>query len=891
LGTTTPPVPDKRFEQGTIGREIERLADIRPDHPAVVFPGSAPLSYLQLRCLIDEIDIVLRMAGFGRSARIAIALPSGPHAALAIVAVACVAVAVPLNPKQTLDEIHRCLAVLRPDAVLLQMGSDSAARRVAERNGLAILEGTPTKQGLLGLTIVAPPADNVAPGGEPEPDASAFILQSSGTTADQKLIPFSHRNMLAAATRLQTWFKLTPQDRCLSAVPVYYSHGLKVTVFTPLLTGGTLAFPTNPSKLDYSEWFGTLRPTWYSAGPTLHRLIFDHAKFTPGAKTMHALRFVLSGGAPLPGDIQEGIQEVLGVPVLEHYGSSEAAQIAANLPAPGRSKLGTCGLPWPGTVIVVGEDGYQLPHGEPGEILVRGPTVMSGYLNAPELNHESFVNGWFKTGDIGSLDEEGFLKFCGRQKELINRGGEKIWPTEIDEALRRHPSVAEAAAFAVPHRRLGEDIAAAVVIRTGFTASPIELRRYLSEQLVAFKVPRRIYVVDQLPHGTTGKVLRRKLSDTLGTVVSPTPPATNSSNNIQLSSQLVEIWRRILRSSSLAIDDDFFDNGGDSLLAVEFLSELECLIGRPVPTSIMFEATTIRQLTQRLSDEDGRQPKPLIQISSSGRRTPLIFFHGNPSGGGYVARFAKLLGTDQPLLVVVPHGLDDQDIPLSLEAMAADRLHSILNAQPEGPYRLGGYCVGGLVAFEVARLLIASGKKVEIVAMIDPPTLNARRSVQGLLSFFERAALSDSYAAQRIIASTWCYLTRIERLSILAPEQRWAWTKNKARGVARLGADWLRLVFRPRKRPLEDPTPFPKPAGYLPFDDFVREYSGAMSRYIPAPLAVRVICYSAEYPSGAWRRISPDLEVIKLSGSHYAFTVDPSEVVNHLRRRLDESIA
>ena len=323
-----------------------------------------------------------------------------------------------------------------------------------------------------------------------------------------KLIPFSHRNMLAAAARLQAWLGLTPQDRCLSVIPLFYSQGLTVTCFTPLLTGGAVAFPTDASKFDYSEWFSVLKPTWYSAGPTLHRLVFDQIKHRANAKAGHALRFVL--GAPFPRDVQEGLSNALGVPVLEHYGSSEAAQIAANLPPPGLSNVVTCGIPWPDTLMIAGDDGRQLLPKEQGEILVRGPTVISGYLDALDLNRISFVDGWLKTGDVGSLDEDNFLTLHGRKDDLIDRGGEKISPAEIDDALTRHPAVAEAAAFSVPHPRLGEDVAAAVVLHPGMTATPAEIRGYLREQIASFKIPRRIFLCDQLPRGQTGKVMRRR---------------------------------------------------------------------------------------------------------------------------------------------------------------------------------------------------------------------------------------------------------------------------------------------------------------------------------------------------------------------------------------------
>jgi 4-hydroxybenzoyl-CoA reductase gamma subunit len=874
-------MPSRKVGQGTVARAIERQSETRPDQAAVVCTGYAPLSYRELQNLINQMRAELRAAGFGANARIAIALPSGPHAALAIVAIACSAVAVPLNPKHTLDEIEKSFATLRPEAVLLLRGSDSAARRAAERKGLAIVEAIPASEGTLGLKVVAPQAITAAPPDEPDPEAPAFILQTSGTAAEPKSIPFSHRNMLAAAARLEAWFKLTPQDCCLSVSPVYYSHGLKVTVFTPLLTGGTVAFPADPSQFDYSEWFGTLRPTWYSAGPTLHRLIFDKTESIADAKTKHSLRFVLSGGAPLPRNILEGLQCALDVPVVEHYGSSEAAQIAANLPSPGRSKVGTCGIPWPGTVMIVDEDGRRLPAGEQGEILIGGPTLISGYLDAPELNRACFVDGWFKTGDIGSLDNDGFLILHGRLKDLINRGGEKVSPPEIDATLMRHPAVAEAAAFAVPHERLGEDVAAAVVLKPGVAASPLELRAYLSDRLAAFKVPRRIVIVDQLPKGLTGKVLRRRLSESFGTTMGPAAAATRS-NDVDLSSQLIGVWERLLKTTSITIDDDFFDKGADSLLAAELLIEVERLIGRKVPSSLLFEATTIRQLMQTLSEEENIQAKALFQMSSNGKQRPFIYFHGDGGGGRYVMKLASLLGSDLSMFVVAPHGLDNTPVPSSIEAMAADRLPLIMEAQPKGPYRLGGYCIGGLVAFEVARLLIAAGEKVEMVAMIDAPTANARPSIRALLSFLNLVQPFGGSVVEFIIARTWFRLqlviARLESFLKRRPSEWWPKIKAKTRTFV------VDCMYR---LGVTDQAGDPNRV-WIALNDFPRAYAIPGSRYLPKPLSVRIIYFSAAYSWQPWRRISSDIQAIKLSSDHYSVVRDPTELANHLRVLLQE---
>jgi oxalate---CoA ligase len=875
--------------KGTLGAKIRLHAETQPDHAAMVSTGFVTLSYRELQYQINEVQAALRRIGLARSALIAVAMPNGPQAALAIVAVSCSAVCIPLNPHQTVHEIERCLAAVRPDAILLMKGDGSAARQAAQAGGVTIIEAVQAKADVLGLDITGPSAAAIASDepDEPGPEAPAFILQTSGTTAEPKLIPFSHRNMLAAASRLKAWYDLTPQDCCLSATPLFYSHGLKVTVFTPLLSGGTVAFPMDASKFDYSEWFGGLKPTWYSAGPTLHRLVLDQINSGAAARGNHSLRFVVSGGAPLPRAVLDGLQDSLGVPVVEQYGTSEAAVVASNSPSPGRSKPGTCGVPAPNTVRIVADDGRQLPPGEQGEILIGGPSLILGYLHAPQLNRACFVDGWYRTGDIGSVDADGFLTLHGRKYDLINRGGEKISPLEVDEALARHPAVAEAATFAVPHPRLGEDVAAAVVLRPGVAVTPTELRRYLQDQVTSFKVPRKIVIRDQLPKGATGKVLRRLLAASL-----PDAPAAekriaapqiveDEPVDHHLVMQLTAIWERLLKIELISLDDDFFEMGGDSLLAVSMLAELDALMGEAIPDSFLLEASTIRQLVHKLSERGELEKSYLIPIHSEGCRPPLVFFHGDFIGGGgpVTMALAYHLGADQPLLAVVPHGADNETIPHSIEAMAAERLPLILQVQPEGPYRLCGNCLGGIVAFEAARLLIAAGKDVDMVCMIDPPTINARRSMQWLLSGMRRARPFLGPVVDRAMAWTWYRCTEVQKFWNLPWVRRWTAIKNRVRG-----RDRQTVVAEAVQRNRGD-------IGVSPLGRFAdartTRYSAAMSNYTPKPIAAPVIYISVDFGPGKWQRVSPNLEVVKLAGNHYF--PDISRIADILNSRLSAS--
>jgi acyl-CoA synthetase (AMP-forming)/AMP-acid ligase II len=584
---------------GTIGEVISRHAELRPNQAAIVGSDFSTICYRQLQDEIGRVRACLRQAGFDRDARIAVAIANSAQAARAIIAVLCSATAVPIDPKLTISEVERCLLTLRPQAVLLLREVNSVARSAAEQRGFPIIEADMVGDG--SLQLAAPKIGIGLPLEEPDVEAPAFILHTSGTSADPNFVPFNHRNMLAVIERLQTWFELTPQDRCLNVSPVYYSHALTTTLLPPLMTGGSVAFPANPANVDLTEWFSELRPTWYSAGPTLHLSVLEKAEARPDARTLHSLRFVSSAGAVMPSEVQRRMQSVLGVPVLEHYGSSETAQVASNRPPPAPSKPGTVGIPWPGIVAIVGEDGQPLPPGEKGVVLVRGPSVTSGYLNAPDRNGALFIDGWFRTGDIGSIDQEGFLSLHGRDKEQINRGSEKISPVEIDQTLMSHPAVAQAAAYGVPHPRLGEDVAAAVVLHPGALVSPLELREYLGTKLAAFKVPRRISILDELPKGITGKLLRRRLAE----------HAQEKSQHSGLSEErlhgdLLQLWKRILKTESIGLDDDFFEKGGDSLLAMDVSLELQRLTGRTFSESIVFDAPTVRQLAKSAAREMDR---------------------------------------------------------------------------------------------------------------------------------------------------------------------------------------------------------------------------------------------------------------------------------------------
>src|SRR5262249_36688471 len=450
--------------------------------------------------------------------------------------------------------------------------------------GMAIMAHLPGKGAEIECALGAP-ARAAAGGDEPGPDSLALILQTSGTTGIPKLVPITHRNLQAEAIKIRDWFKLTPDDRCLAFLPLHYAHGLRETLFPPIITGGSVARPANHSQLDIVEWLRALEPTWYSAFPIHHHSIFESISGNGGASPFHRLRFILSSGTPLKPELQQGLADALSVPVLEFYGIGEAGHMAANLPPPGQCRAGTCGMPLPGEMMIAG-DGRALPPAQLGELVRRRPTVVSGYLENPGASGEAFVGGWFRSGALGVLEGDGFLSIHGRFKELINRGGEKLSPIEVEQALLRHPAVADAAACGIPHPRLGEDVAAAIVLRPSQTAGPSELRTFVRRQLAPFKVPRFVTIVPELPKDVTGKVRRRELAATLASSAALPSPSHSQDPCCPLTADLMQLWRNLLQCDAIGLDDDFFAKGGDSLLAVRMRLAVERLTGLTLPDSI-----------------------------------------------------------------------------------------------------------------------------------------------------------------------------------------------------------------------------------------------------------------------------------------------------------------
>ncbi len=496
-------------EPKTILELLEKGEDQRA---AIVAPDQAALTYGQLRETVRRLAAQLNAFGLGRGDRIALAMPNGPELILSFLAAATAGTAAPLNPKYKQEEFTFYYEDTQAKALIMLSGTVEPAL-AAVMPGMLLIEAQTDLNGQLVFKKIRGQLE-AKPVEVAQSEDVAMILHTSGTTSRPKRVPIRHRNMAASAHNIVGTYNLSPSDTTLCVMPLFHIHGLVASMLSTLSSGGTVICPSGFNALEFWSLVETFKPTWYSAVPTMHQMLLSRADRNLAVIKANPFRFIRSSSASLPPVIMERIEAAFGAPMVEAYGMTEATHQMCSNPLPPKShKAGTVGYGFGVEVAVMDEEGQILDPGEIGEVVIKGRNVVDGYENNPEANAKAFTNGWFRTGDQGRIDSEGYLSLTGRLKELINRGGEKISPLEIDDVLLRHPAVAEALAFAVPHKSLGEDIHAAVVLKG--EATEAELKAHCAASLAEFKVPRKFHILSEIPRGATGKLQRISMAKSL----------------------------------------------------------------------------------------------------------------------------------------------------------------------------------------------------------------------------------------------------------------------------------------------------------------------------------------------------------------------------------------
>ena len=488
---------------------------------ALAAPGRKSLSYTALRKHVKHTVGALNALGIGRNDPVAIVLPNGPEMASTFVAVAAGATTAPLNPAYRRDEYEFYLSDLKARLLIVQDGMDTPALEVARQLGISVARLSVDPADPAGLFELH--ADTTGhtngdtAGGNAKSDDIALILHTSGTTSRPKLVPLTQANVCASATNIANSLALEAGDSCLNIMPLFHIHGLIAAVLSSLRVGASITCTPGFNALQFYSLLKAHEPTWYTAVPTMHQAILSRAERNREIIAAVQLRFIRSSSASLPPQIMSGLEDVFSAPVIEAYGMTEAAhQMASNPLPPGSRKPGSVGIAAGPEIAIMDESGKLLATGDIGEVVIRGPNVTPGYQNNPEANAAAFTDGWFRTGDQGFMDKEKFLRLTGRLKEIINRGGEKISPREVDEVLLDHPAISQVVTFAVPHEKLGEDVAAAVVLKENASATEQDIRKFASKHLADMKVPRKILFLDEIPKGATGKLQRIGLAKQLG---------------------------------------------------------------------------------------------------------------------------------------------------------------------------------------------------------------------------------------------------------------------------------------------------------------------------------------------------------------------------------------
>jgi oxalate---CoA ligase len=503
----------------TIGEILARGVGASPAFRA---PDRALLDFASLAGFVETTSGTLVAAGIGTDDKVAIVLPNGPEAATAFLCVANCAIAAPLNPAYKQDEFEYYLNDLNAK-MLLCSDANGPAATAAKGLGIPVALASIDANTPAGVFALDLPKGKPHPLSAAKPDDIALVLHTSGTTSRPKLVPLTHRNVSASGQNVAASLGLAADDTCMNVMPLFHIHGLIAAVLGSLAAGGSIYCTPGFNALKVFAWLKDAAPSWYTAVPTMHQAIVARAARNADIVAATNLKFVRSSSSSLPPQVLADIEATFGCPVAEAYGMTEAAhQMTCNPIRADRRKAGSVGLPAGPEVGILTAKGVTKDPEALGEIVIRGENVTLGYLANDKANAENFLPAeegeftWFRTGDQGKFDGDGFLYVTGRLKEIINRGGEKVSPREVDEILMDHEAVAQAVTFAVHHDKLGEDVAAAVVLKDGISSEASDIRAFASDKLAAFKVPRQVLILDEIPKGATGKLVRIGLAEKLG---------------------------------------------------------------------------------------------------------------------------------------------------------------------------------------------------------------------------------------------------------------------------------------------------------------------------------------------------------------------------------------
>lgn len=721
-----------------------------PDQPAVFAPGRKPATHGETLAAVRGVGRALRAIGLQPNSRVAVIAPDSAELAVFMLGVMSHVVAVPLSPRLTAEEIGKSVIALKADAIAFVPGTPQgtlAAAVANDKNILAIpFAADPNAPaGGVSLGVDVPMTAPLAPARSG--DDHILVVPTGGTTGRPKAVPLTHNNVLSMMLTNVDVLSMSPNDRCLSIMPLCHIHGLGA-VLCSLLCGGSVVVTSGFAADHFWHWLNEFECNWYTAVPTTHQAGLVAAGRFPmevaKLKQRGGLRLVRSGSAPMPPGVPAQLEALYGATYVEASGATEAsAYLCSNRPE--TRKIGSVGKPMPGVDLLIrSEDGKILGPNQTGELIAKGPGLFKGYENDPEQTAAAFVdgdvNGYFRTGDLGHKDEEGFVYLTGRLKEQINRGGMKVSPGEVEAAILQHPAVHQCAVFGYPDTRLGQEVGAVCTLKPGLTVSELELQRVLNGKVADYKVPRKIIFKDAIPATPLGKVQRMKLAEQLGLDKPEEAAGEWTKPNTTAEQTIAAIWEDVLDRPIYDVNSSFYALGGDSVQAVDVCLAMEQRFNRNIPLAALSSRPTIRSMAQLLAD-DGWKPTP---------GAPVVLRDGQPGGhviyflpgvGGNIYSFyglAKRLPDSWRVVGLPLPGADGLEPTMDSVEAIADRYFDLIRAErPNGPYLFAGYSFGGRVAFEMTKRLIEKGEPVLPLVMLD----TAEPSWPPPLPLLQRAAM------------------------------------------------------------------------------------------------------------------------------------------------------
>ena len=488
--------------------------NVNDENIALTSEISTKLNYKDLKLFIDKISKQLAGNGLSNKDRAAIVLPNGPYMASSFLAISSYMSAAPLNPSYKSEEYEFYLKDLNPKIVLVEKNSENPVVDVAKKLKIELCEINPEKDGPSGIFNIYEKESEYS---LPDENDEALVLHTSGTTSRPKIVPLTNKNIFSSAENISKSLNLSKNDHCLNIMPLFHIHGLIAILASSMKAGASVCASNGFNAIKFLDIAKSEKITWYSGVPTMHQAILLRARRNLEIAKVLKLRLIRSSSASLPPVVFKDLNDVFSCPVIEAYGMTEAThQMTSNPLPPKQQKAGFVGLPAGPEVCIMNENGEVLNQGDEGEVCIKGENVTLGYDNNEEANKTSFTNGWFRTGDQGYFDNEGYLKISGRLKEIINKGGEKISPLEVDNVLMDHPLIDQAVCFGYEDKMLGENIASAIIIKNGETCSENDVLEYAQEKLAKFKIPKKIFFVEEIPKGATGKLQRNVLAKKFG---------------------------------------------------------------------------------------------------------------------------------------------------------------------------------------------------------------------------------------------------------------------------------------------------------------------------------------------------------------------------------------